>query len=195
MSTHIQTPQELTDEELAVEVRRGNQEKFGVLMERYEPKLHRYGRKFLSNVDNIEDVVQEVFLKVYENIQSFNTSKKFSPWIYRIAHNTFVNALRDTKKIPLSIFNFDTLTSHPRSHGESILKDQEQKEMRRLLDKGLEYLSPMYREVIILYYLEELSYNEIADVLHVPIDTVGVRLKRAKKLLKENLNPKHHNYG
>ncbi len=83
----------LSDEQLAVLVQNGDKEKFGVLMERYQGKLFRYGKKFLSNEDNIEDVVQDVFIKTYQNIQSFDSTQRFSPWIYRIAHNTYVNAL------------------------------------------------------------------------------------------------------
>lgn len=178
---------ELTDEELAVLVQRGDEEKFGILMERYEPKLHRYGKKFLFNTDNIEDVVQEVFIKVYQNIQSFDASKKFSSWIYRIAHNTFVNALRDAQKNPMPIFDFDTLVSHP-AYDDPAVKEREQKDMRKMIDEGLEYLAPVYREVIILYYLEELSYKEIADVLHLPVGTVGIRLKRGKEALGKSLD-------
>jgi len=88
------TAQELTDEEVAKRVQAGQSEAFGLIVERYEAKLFRYGKKFLSNHENIEDVVQEVFIKVYQNIQSFDSSQKFSPWIYRIAHNTYVNVLK-----------------------------------------------------------------------------------------------------
>jgi RNA polymerase sigma-70 factor (ECF subfamily) len=83
----------LTDEQIAVRVQSGEQELFGALMERYEPKLSRYGRKFLASPDNIDDIVQDVFISAYQNIQSFDLTRRFSPWIYRIAHNAYVNAL------------------------------------------------------------------------------------------------------
>ena len=102
-----------TDEQLAVLVQQGDKEKFGILMKRYEDKLLRYGRKFLSGKENIEDVVQEVFIKTYENIRSFDTTQKFSPWIYRIAHNTFVNGLKSYLRNPLYLFDYDALISHP----------------------------------------------------------------------------------
>ena len=66
-------------------------------MDRYQAKLLRYGRRFLAQDDHIVDVVQDVFIKTYENIQSFDATRKFSPWIYRIAHNAFVNEIRQKK--------------------------------------------------------------------------------------------------
>lgn len=179
---------ETTDEELALLVRQGDKEKFGLLMERYSPKLFRYGRKFLSNTDNIEDMVQEVFIKTYENIQSFDTSQRFSPWIYRIAHNTFVNALRKNLKAPLYFFDLDAIVSHSFYENPSPEEDEEKRKIKPMIDAGLAQLSPKYREVIVLHYLEELGYQEIADILHVPIGTVGIRLKRAKDKLKDVLH-------
>ncbi len=91
-------PAEISDEELARAVQKGDKERFGVLMERYEKKLFRYGRRFLSQKENVEDAVQEVFIKTYQAIQSFDPEQRFSPWIYRIAHNMFVNALKNRLK-------------------------------------------------------------------------------------------------
>lgn len=175
---------ELTDEELAGEVQRGNIELFGVLMERYQEKITRYGNKFLSSRENIEDVVQEVFIKAYENIQSFDATQKFSPWIYRIAHNTYINALKKSERGPLYLFDFDTLISHT-VVADPIEKEREQTEIKKIVDKGLDELEPKYREILVLYYLEELSYKEISDVLHIPIGTVGIRLSRAKEMLRQ----------
>ncbi len=102
----------LTDEEIAVRVQGGEQELFGTLMERYEQKLSRYGKKFLANPDNIEDIVQDVFISAFQNIQSFDTARRFSPWIYRIAHNAYVNALKKNSHMPVTLFDFEALVSH-----------------------------------------------------------------------------------
>lgn len=181
------TNSEITDEELALMVQKGDKEKFGILMERYESKLFRYGKKFLSDPDNIEDVVQEVFIKTYQNIQNFDTKQKFSSWIYRIAHNTYVNLLKKNSKGPLYILDFDTFLSYTVVE-DPIIREKEIVEMRKMVDKGLDKLSPKYKEIIVLYYLEELSYKEISDILQMPIGTVGIRLKRAKEALKEVYN-------
>ena len=175
---------DLSDEKLAELVQKGNKDKFGILMERYQAKIFRYGKKFLSNEDNIEDVVQDVFIKTYQNIKSFDSKQKFSPWIYRIAHNTYINAIKKNSLNPLYLFDFDTLISHTVVE-DPIVREREQKEMQEVVDKGLSLIEPKYREILVLYFIEDLSYKEIGDILHIPIGTVGVRIMRAKDLLKE----------
>ncbi len=171
----------LKDEEAARRVQSGDRESFGLLVERYEAKLTRYGRRFLSRKEDITDIVQDVFISAYQNMQSFDASQRFNPWIYRIAHNAFVNALRKNERTPIGI-DFDTLISHP-VYDDPAESEREQRDMRTMIDRGLEKLKPKYREVLVLHYLEELSYKDIADVLSVPQGTVGVRLRRAKEAL------------
>lgn len=179
---------DLTDEELATLVQNGQSEKFGELMKRYGAKLFRYGRQFLRDDANIEDVVQDVFIKTFQNIKSFNTSQRFSPWIYRIAHNTYINAIKKHNNGPMYLFDFDTLISHTVVEEDPIVKEREQKEIREIVNKGLSQIEPKYREMLVLYYIEDLSYKEIADILQIPIGTVGVRVMRAKKILKDKYN-------
>lgn len=178
--------QALADEELAELVQRKNEQAFGVLMKRYQPKMLRYGRRFLSDRAPIEDVVQEVFIKTYENIQSYDATRPFSPWIYRIAHNQFVSALRAHSRLPFITVDLDLFPAHA-SYEIDPAGDEEREQMRAFVDRGLESLSPIYREVLVLYYLEQLSYQEISDVLHVPVGTVGIRLRRAREALKRHV--------
>jgi RNA polymerase sigma-70 factor (ECF subfamily) len=173
-----------TDEELAALVQGKNEEAFGVLMTRYQSKLLRYGTRFLSDSAPIEDVVQEVFIKAYQNMQSYDAARPFSPWIYRIAHNLFVNALRSKSRLPFITVDLDLFASHT-AYEIDPAGDEEREQTKTLIDAGLASLSPMYREVIILYYLEQLDYQEIAEVLHVPVGTVGIRLRRAREALKK----------
>lgn len=173
-----------TDEELATLVQGKNEEAFGVLMSRYQPKLLRYGRRFLSENAPIEDVVQEVFIKTYQNIQSFDASRPFSPWIYRIAHNLFANTLRHNSRSPFITVDLDAFSAHV-AYEIDPAGEEEREQTKTLIDRGLDALVPIYREIIILYYLEQLSYQEIADVLHVPLGTVGIRLSRAREALKK----------
>jgi RNA polymerase sigma-70 factor (ECF subfamily) len=177
-----------TDESIVTLVQKGDHEAFGLLVDRYQHKLTRYGRKFLSRKEDIEDMVQNIFISAYENIQSFNTILKFSSWIYRIAHNTFVNALRKNKTNFISI-DFDTLLSHP-IYEDPDIKEREQKEMRALIDQGLDDIGSKYREVLVLHYLEDMSYKDIAEILQVPIGTIGIRIKRAKEAIKEKIDQK-----
>ncbi len=175
-----------TDEDIVLLVQQGDEEEFGVIMDRYEKKLLRYARKFISDTYKIEDIVQDVFIKTYENIISFDTTLKFSPWIYRIAHNIFINEMKKKKTISFHLFEFDTIFPHI-YYEDPLLKNITNSEMRDLVDKGLKNISEKYREILILYYMEDLNYREIADILKVPIGTVGVRLKRAKSFIKKQI--------
>lgn len=178
----------MTDEAAALGVQKGDIEVFGTLMNRYEEKLLRYGRKFLSEREDIQDIVQDVFLSAYQNIQGFDTTQRFSPWIYRIAHNAFVNALGKKSRSPLRI-DFDTFFPHP-VYDDPVESEREQKDMRTMIDRGLDTVSVKYKEILVLHYFEELPYKDIAEILEVPLGTVGIRLKRAKEALKKNLQEK-----
>jgi RNA polymerase sigma-70 factor (ECF subfamily) len=181
----------LTDEEIAARVQRGEQELFGMLMERYEQKLSRYGRKFLSSPDNIEDIVQDVFISAFQNIQSFDTSRRFSPWIYRIAHNAYVNALKKNSHVPVTLFDFDALVSHTVYEDPDEL-EREQKDIKAMIETSLEKVPAKYKEVLLLRYYEDMDYKEIAEVLELPIGTVSIRIKRARDALKKAWNADGH---
>jgi len=181
-----QTPEPITDESIALRVQAGEAEPFAELVTRYQPKLMRYARKFLADRDDAEDIVQDVFIKAYSNIQSFDASRRFSPWIYRIAHNEFVNEIKK-KASRRTVFSFDidTLLPHlaapERTDSVSLERD-----LRQTLEGHLDSLDPKYREPLILYYLEEMDYKEISDILQIPVSTVGVRLARARAQLQKN---------
>lgn len=185
---------DLTDEEIAKQVQAGESETFGLLIERYEQKMRRYASRFLFRKDDTDDLVQEVFIKAYTNIQSFDLNRKFSPWLYRIAHNEFITALKQRERDPLPIFDpeiiFPQLVAPEKADQEA-----NQREFKELLEKSLDKLSPKYREPLILYYFDELDYKTIAEVLHLPVSTVGVRLNRGKEELKNIVKSIDHTYG
>lgn len=180
-----------TDEVVAQAVAEGDANAFGILVRRYEEKMLRYARKFLFTSDEIQDVVQEVFIKAYVNIKSFDASRRFSPWLYRIAHNEFINAGRKFKSLPVFAFDLDALFPHLAAK-ETAEEEYRQKEIKALLDKYLAQISSKYREPLVLYYSEEMSYKEIADILKIPVATVGIRLKRGKEMLAKLLQNEKH---
>lgn len=173
-----------SDEAIVIRVQAGDRGAFGELITRYENKLCRYGSRFLGRTDDITDMVQDVFIKVYTNLKSFDTRERFSPWIYRIAHNTFVNELRRQSRFR-GFFDLDTETFFPTLiASESSLDLVLEKENATLIEQNLSRLRPKDREIITLAYFEELSYEAMSDILHIPISAVGVRLHRAKAKLK-----------
>ena len=109
-------------------------------MQRYEAKLARYAKKFLTHPDDCQDVVQEVFIKAYTNIKSFDHSRRFSPWIYRIAHNEFINTIRKKQREPVSFFDTDIVFPHPAAK-ETAEGDAQQTQLKAnlqtLVSKGV----------------------------------------------------------
>lgn len=181
----MHTEHEHTDEVIIARIRAGETFLYGIIMDRYTEKLARYGRKFLADNTAIADAVQDIFTKAYEHLGSFDPERRFQPWIYRIAHNVYVNILRSKERTWLSL-EWDTLMALP-SRDTSAEDERERTDMRRAIEKGMTSLSPTYREVLTLHYLDDMPYKDIAEVLHVPLGTVSIRLKRAKEALKKEL--------
>lgn len=174
---------QLSDEVLATRVQSGDAGLYGVLMRRYLPKMQRYVAKFLFGYDDVEDVVQEVFVKAYTHLQQFDATRSFSSWLYRIAHNECINTIKKRKREPLPFFDPDAIFPHPVAK-ETPRDHAERAEVLTLIERALRALDPKYREPIVLYYIEERSYKEIADIMRIPIATVGVRLRRAREQLQ-----------
>ncbi|MDH7476095.1 MAG: RNA polymerase sigma factor [Microgenomates group bacterium] len=168
----------LSDEKIVEEVIK-NKEVFAEIIDRYRDKILRYIFYLVGNKKDAEDIAQEVFIKVYVNLLGFNKKLKFSSWLFRIAHNEAVNFLKK-KKINL---NFDERVYKIDSE-KDIEEDFSKKEIEKTVKNCLTELPVIYREVVDLYYFENLSYEEISDVLKVPAGTVAIRLSRAKKILK-----------
>lgn len=175
-----------SDQEL-VSLTLENQDNFGYLIERYEQKLLRYIKR-LSNInqETAEDILQETFIKVYKNLNAYDTSLKFSSWIYRIAHNEVINFFRKNK-IMNALISLDDengliniLTSVEKTE-----KVAEEKELRSKMQIVLNEIDDKYRQVLILKYLEEKDYQEISDILQIPVNTVGTLLHRGKGELKK----------
>ena len=111
--------------------------------------------------------MQDVFISAFQNINNFDTSLKFSSWIYRIAHNAFVNELKHQQHRAVLGLDLDTFVSHM-VYEDPVVEARERETMKKMIDQGLEKLTPKCREVLILHYLEGLSYKEISDVLQLP---------------------------
>ncbi|MBI5467433.1 MAG: RNA polymerase sigma factor [Candidatus Kerfeldbacteria bacterium] len=172
-----------TDEELARQVQTGHMASFAELVRRYQDKLLRYGSRFLRGSPDVEDIVQEVMIKAYRNINSYNTQQRFSPWIYRIAHNAFVDVLKRRHLEAVPFFNPDELWPHPQATDNPVL-DTDRTLIRQQLEKCLNDLAAKYREPLVLRYFDDLSYKEISNILRIPVGTVSIRLKRGLQQLQ-----------
>jgi RNA polymerase sigma-70 factor (ECF subfamily) len=153
------------------------------IIERYEKKLLGYIRRILFvSKEDAEDILQDVFIKAYKNINSYDSKYSFSSWIYRIAHNESVSFLRKKKKIIECNQDdeiFDRISSDEDIE-DDFLKDLKKREVRKLLTK----LNPKYREVLVLRYFEDMEYNQISDILHTSVGNVSSLIGRGKKEFK-----------
>jgi len=168
----------LTDEEIIEKVRSNDRDLYAVIIERYKNKLLRYATNLVHDDDKASHIVQDSLVKAYINLNGFNTKKKFSSWIYRIVHNEAMNVVKKYQnEVPiLDDFDFES--------EQDITKDFEQKETAIYVEKCLNSIPLIYSEPLSLYYLDEKSYEEISDILRIPMGTVATRISRAKKLMK-----------
>lgn len=164
---------------------------FGDIVERYEPKLGRYiTRLGVKDPDDRDDVLQDIFIKVYKNLNSFDQSLSFSAWIYRIAHNEAISWYRRRQARPEGYLAAESEAILALVADEVNVKPEEKFDndidAKRLL-RELEKLDEKYRDVLVLRYFEHLEYEDISDILKIPVGTVGTLVHRAKKLLKAKL--------
>lgn len=181
-----------TDEEL-VDLVYKNKECYVCLMDRYEAKIMRYIKR-ISGVNNetAEDILQDIFMKVYINLNYFNRDLKFSSWIYRIAHNEVINYWRkNSRNKPGSVsLDYHELLKNIIQDDRNVEQRVYQKMINSKLKEALENLDEKYKTVLVLNYLEGKSYQEIADILKKPIGTVGTLISRAKRKVEEELEKK-----
>jgi RNA polymerase sigma-70 factor, ECF subfamily len=175
----------LSDIELIQSVLAGNQTDFKPLMERYQQKVFSYLYRFLyENRDAAEEVTQSVFIKVYKNLGRIDLNRPLQPWIYRIAHNEAANHLRTVSRKKESSLE-DSQWGHIASPDED--QSIEKEEQTILIQKALHKLKTKYREVIVLHYFEEKSYQEIAEILNISTNSVGTLLRRGRMKLQDIL--------
>lgn len=170
----------LTDEEIVEKIINEDKQLFTEIIERYEKKILRYIYYLTGDSQENQDIAQNIFIKAFVNLKSFDKNLKFSSWIFRIAHNEAVNFLKK-KKYNLSLDEKILKIEDEKKFDDEIIKKYLQKEVKNCLKK----LPVLYKEVVELFYFENLSYEEISDVLKIPAGTVAIRLSRAKVFLKK----------
>lgn len=170
-----------SDEEL-VRLSLENSQYYACLVSRYEGKILRYIQRISGlGKDDGEDVLQDVFISVYKNLNGFDTNLKFSSWIYRIAHNKVISYWRKNKT-HFQLENLDELEflrtlAEEEKVSEKLDKEYAGEKVNEVISK----LDEKYQEVLVLKFLEDKSYEEISDILEKPMGTVATLISRAKK--------------
>jgi RNA polymerase sigma-70 factor (ECF subfamily) len=174
----------------------GDRELYHRLIQPYELSVYRMAMSFVKNETEAEDVAQEAFLKAFRHLANFRGQSKFSTWLISIALNEARRRLRRQGTVRI-----ESLDEPPEEGGKvspALLRDWreipsealERREMREILQKAIEELAPIYREVLVLRDIEELSVEETAGALAISISSVKVRLHRARIMLQKALAPK-----
>lgn len=181
---------EITSDEDLVVFSLDNSENFKYLIERYEMKFAQYIRRKTSvSKEDIEDLLQDIFIKIYLNLRGFDTSLKFSSWAYRIAHNEIISWYRKKKirpQINFEDFEEENLINFFKEE-TNLEKEFDRNELKRLVKESIDKLDDKYKDIIVLRLLEEKEYEEISDILQIPIGTVSTLISRGKKELRKHM--------
>lgn len=158
---------------------------FSCLYIRYESRLLQYIKRITNASDQeAEDILQEAFINIWKNLNAFNPSLKTSSWIYRIVHNAAISSFRKKNAYGRNrlLEWTDTLFNDIEDHSSDTFGENPE-DREKLTRDTLQFLPRLYQEVLVLKYLENMSYEEISDVLKIPEGTVATRINRAKKAL------------
>ena len=168
------------------------------------PMVYKFVYRYVGNADAANDIVQDVFIKVWKNISKFDPQKNFKTWLLTIAKNTALDAIKKKKAVLFSKIeegetDLDSFLAPyvdgPDLPDELLAKKQTKADLERVLQQ----LSPTYRSVLLLRYTEHLKFREIADTLQEPIDTIKSKHRRAliqlRKLLRRAPKTTHDSYS
>lgn len=170
-----------TDYELVQDCIQGDSGAFEQLLERYKNLVYSVVLRMVNDSEDANDLAQEVFIKTYKNLNRYSPEFKFSTWIIKIATNTVIDFRR--KKKPDSI-DIDEMVYEPADKDTPEL-NYVQNEGKRALSNAIEKLPDMYKVPIVLYHIEDMSYQEISDILGVSLSKVKNRIFRGRKILKD----------
>lgn len=188
---------ELTDEQLFQWYTDGDEQGFRILMERYQPRIQGFLRKRLNDEERVEDLTQDTFLRIHRARASYDPSRKFSTWIHTIANNLLKNEFRNRSRRRETVFS--ELRPESASSGapprpvefESSGADPEQEtyrtELREAIDTAIGRMDEHHRLPFVMREVEDLSYEEIAEVIGIPVGTVKSRLNRARNSFRSLL--------
>lgn len=180
------------DDQLIAQAREGDQRAYWKLVNRHQKTVYHVAYKIVRNEETAEDISQETFMKAFAALASYRSEFRFSTWLCKIAANTSIDHLRKKRIQALSLdreieteegsveFEIADYSFHPE-------REFEAKQQRKSIDEAIDDLSERYRQVIIYRHRDDKSYEEIAELLNVPVGTVKARIFRARELLKKSL--------
>ncbi|MFA6445926.1 MAG: RNA polymerase sigma factor [Candidatus Paceibacterota bacterium] len=184
-----------TDIELVTDYINGDEQALNFLIKRYTQNVYYFVYRLSGSGRDSEDIVQDVFVKVWKNIDKYDAKQNFRTWLFTIARNTTIDWLRKKKHVPLSSFDSDegdNIISDTAKDNE-LLPDElaEKADDKMFVEKILQTLSPENREILFLHYNEELTFDEIGKILRKPLHTVKSQHRRALLSLRDKIGTKN----
>jgi len=182
------------DGELVRRILEGEGDLFTPLVDRYKNRLYRFVARYTNDMEDARDITQEVFLKVYGALDSYDPRYKFSTWLFRIAGNAAIDHLRRRKVRPIALElpvdeDGESRVVEPRETRPDPFEDLSRRRLGQALHDAIEKLPDDYRELISLRHYGELPYEEIAELKGMPLGTVKNKLFRARQALRDLLPP------
>lgn len=187
---------ELTDQEVVLRARQGKEAAFRELIGRYERPVFSLIYRLVRDREKAEDLSQETFIKVLNAIDRYDPSYKFSSWIFKIAHNTALDHLRKKEPETLSLDGSPHATTAAEAEASSVSVASDtpspeeytaHQELKGVLEQAIATLRPEYRTAIVLCHMEGRAYEEIAEIMEVPLGTVKTYIHRARHELRQTL--------
>lgn len=174
----------MTDEKkLIEEIIRGEERSFDKILNLYKGRIFGYVLRLVKNYDDAEEITFDVFIKFYKTIRTFDTTKPIINFLFAIAHNLVIDFFRKNS------IGYEYLDER-HSTSDDFFERLEKEKRLNAIEKALQELNPIDREIVILFHKEELSYEEISKILNLPITTIKTRLHRARDRIRKNI--KHY---
>ncbi len=179
------------DQVLIKKTLKGEKRAFEALMRKYEKKIFSFVIRMVRNEETAIDLTQDFFIKVFTVLDKYNFEYKFSTWAYRICYNQVIDHIRKNQGQVHSLDD-DSISSKDMLNSENVsrqdgFRNLSQQETRIYIWRVVENIPPKFRELILLRYIQELKYEEIAQITELPVGTIKNRIFKAKELLKKEM--------
>jgi len=183
--------QEQQDADIIHRVLQGDRNAYALLVDRYRHLVYTLALRMLNNAEDAEEAAQDVFIKAYHALRSYNGNGKFSTWLYTITRNTCISRSRSGKQpiLPQEEEKLARLAGHDETHN----LQQEHAGRKKILAHAIDMLAADEAEIITLYYIQEQTVDELCRILGLGSSNVKVKLYRARKKLKEVLDRHYKN--